>query len=509
MSEHGTTTIAAMMSAFPVKPPTRDGRPDLKYLLFPCLRHICSCAMSHRTPGQPMGKLYLALRQQSYGLHTAQPYPQRTPDPGETAVYQGNETATQRKAIDNTFEVAYKRHHDENTMDQALISRLYALLDEDHAQTLRDNVSRIPNPTFHEVFDNAVRKWGQTTPQSRLDNINALTAPWDAAEGVDKLFRRLRDCANYAQFAGHPIQDAMLVDSALICIQRTQAYTQAYLDFKQEVDQSFGALIVFFDEAENNRNEVVTEAGSMGYGMAATDSLTDDDDTTQQFRRTLTDFAASMAANEKEYTERSNAAATQQQQMAAALQQMQQSLSQLNAQMAMAARPGPQQQQQQFLPQQQQCQPVPPFQQQPFQPQQQPWQQRQQQQPQRPPNVKRFENWNYCWTHGCDLPDGHTSATCYKPAQGHQFQATHNNPMGGNPKNSHKTVLPSQAGFPPARVGGGRGRGRGGGGGRGRGGGGGRGRGNWNQQNTWSNQQNNQQFGGYATNPQWGGGFSM
>lgn len=119
----------------------------------------------------------------------------------------------------------------------------------------------------------------------------------------------------------------MLVDSALICIQRTQVYSQAYLDFKfkQEADQSFGALIVFFNDAENNRNGVITEAGSLGYGMVATDSPFDDNDATQQFRRTLTDFAATITteANDKKYTDRSNTAANQQQQMATTLQQMQ------------------------------------------------------------------------------------------------------------------------------------------------------------------------------------------
>ena len=109
----------------------------------------------------------------------------------------------------------------------------------------------------------------------------------------------------------------MLVDSALICIQRSQAYTQAYLDFKQEINQSFGALVIFFDYAENNRNKVVTDEGSLGYGMAATDSLTDKEDATQQFCWTLTNFAVTMTANE------SNTAAEQQQQMATALQAMQ------------------------------------------------------------------------------------------------------------------------------------------------------------------------------------------
>eukprot|EP00957_Ditylum_brightwellii_P174756 13305990-Ditylum_brightwellii.AAC.1 len=51
---------------------------------------------------------------------------------------------------------------------------------------------------------------------------------------------------------------------------------------------------------------------------------------------------------------------------------------------------------------------------------------------------KRFNNMNYCWTHGCDVHDWHTSATCPNPWHGHLLHATWNNMMGGNTKGSHK-----------------------------------------------------------------------
>ena len=64
-----------------------------------------------------------------------------------------------------------------------------------------------------------------------------------------------------------------------------------------------------------------------------------------------------------------------------------------------------------------------------------------------PPNpVKLFENKNYCWTHGHDVEDDHTSATCNNPLPGHQYNAAKNNTMGGNPKKDHKYIMPSQAG---------------------------------------------------------------
>ena len=60
-----------------------------------------------------------------------------------------------------------------------------------------------------------------------------------------------------------------------------------------------------------------------------------------------------------------------------------------------------------------------------------------------PSPVKRFANWNYCWTHGCDVHDNHTSATCQSPKPGHNYYATRNNMMGGSQKGMWKTILPS------------------------------------------------------------------
>ena len=43
----------------------------------------------------------------------------------------------------------------------------------------------------------------------------------------------------------------------------------------------------------------------------------------------------------------------------------------------------------------------------------------------RPPNpIKRFANWNYFHTHGCDIEHWHTSATYPKAAPGHVWTAT-------------------------------------------------------------------------------------
>ena len=60
--------------------------------------------------------------------------------------------------------------------------------------------------------------------------------------------------------------------------------------------------------------------------------------------------------------------------------------------------------------------------------------------------IKRYENQNYCHSCGFDIASTHTSQTCPKPKQNHQYNATRSNIMGGSMTGSHKTIMPSAAG---------------------------------------------------------------
>ena len=72
------------------------------------------------------------------------------------------------------------------------------------------------------------------------------------------------------------------------------------------------------------------------------------------------------------------------------------------------------------------------------------------QQPARPPTpYKRWENWNYCHTHGGDIDDTHTSTLCNKRSPTHNPNATRANMMGGSIPGMHKTILPLVCGRTP------------------------------------------------------------
>jgi hypothetical protein len=64
-----------------------------------------------------------------------------------------------------------------------------------------------------------------------------------------------------------------------------------------------------------------------------------------------------------------------------------------------------------------------------------------------PPNsYKRWEYWNYCLSHGGDVDDNHTSATCGKPGPMHNPNMTRTNIMGVSVAGMRKTILPLTSG---------------------------------------------------------------
>ena len=72
------------------------------------------------------------------------------------------------------------------------------------------------------------------------------------------------------------------------------------------------------------------------------------------------------------------------------------------------------------------------------------------QQPMRPPTpYKRWENWNYCHTHGGDVDDTHRSASCRNRGPAHNPNATRANIMGGSIAGMHETIVPSAFGRTP------------------------------------------------------------
>jgi hypothetical protein len=63
-----------------------------------------------------------------------------------------------------------------------------------------------------------------------------------------------------------------------------------------------------------------------------------------------------------------------------------------------------------------------------------------------PSPIKKFNNWNFCYTHGGNVHNNHTSTTCAQPGVHHQYAATRSNTISDNNKGLHKTIPPGTTG---------------------------------------------------------------
>ena len=433
---HGATELATMKTAFPSMPMTLEGPQTLTTLLA-IQQHLINCAQSFRVEGRPLGLLNLAIPAQVYQLYTADPYPARAVNPGDRPLYAGNVGQVARANIDNIFAVNYRNYHNEQNMDEALIDRLYSMLGAERAQDLRDSLVAMVNPSFLQACAQAIRLWGHTTPTTRDANWKTLKNAWHESEGMAKLWRQIKTAVTFAVAAGQPIPPEQIVDAALICINRTQAYKQSYLSYKQLPVRNYTTLKTHFEQAERDRIEVEDEAGQHGYGMNAMESAD------REMQRSLTDLATAITSGETA----NNNAVNNDPALVALVAQMQQTIAAQSQQLANSAQTAaPQQRQMPMMqmPTMQYCAPT--MQQQPLQPINYNNQQNMGSNGGMKNPVKRYENLNYCHSCGYDIPRKHHSGNCPARGPNHNYAATRMNTMGGATRANHKTIMPSAAG---------------------------------------------------------------
>ena len=141
----------------------------LKSLLL-ILKHLAECGKSHIVHGRALGLLHLVLELGLYNIYFQGLYPARAQDPGQVPFYAASNTRLECKRIEDLFEVQYRKHHDEHTMDESLIERFYSESQDTYAQDITERMMRVARPTFRQVFAQAINKWGTRNSNSRVSN---------------------------------------------------------------------------------------------------------------------------------------------------------------------------------------------------------------------------------------------------------------------------------------------------------------------------------------------------
>ena len=466
------TPAATMRLAFPKPPDPSLGTPTL-FVLNDLLQYMCKCAQTHKSPiSKKMNLLYVAIDPTLYAHYAGgeaypiadYPFP---PEPTDVPDYTGATDANTRLNIKTTHAMAVKRRNDVINMNTALIDAFLDLIPVAFKQSYEQIRMENPNSVFREMFTWFVTKYGRTSAEDRASNRNAMALEWHPSQGFELLIARLFRGATFAALAKYPIPDDDIVDIGIRVLHRTGLFAEEYKTWitrgdDPANDMSFAAFRIFWETAVNIAAFTATPASQHGYGMAAAE----DDASTASLTDAVSNFGVAYAATQESLRSTN-----------ATISAMQGQLQMLCNVIGNQPPPGM------------------------LQFHQPPGQSRRSRgrrgggrgggTPQgyggggynggnppphgggatfptgaynnngntggggggysaTPPSpVKRFENWNYCHTHGGDIDDNHTSATCARPGEQHQRAATRTNTMNGNMRGMHKSVLPSTVGRRP------------------------------------------------------------
>jgi len=459
------TTIADFTKLFPPIPNTIVGEPAIDGIV-DATEHLHACAITSKTSISNLGYLWLVYNKETWANISTEAYPSATLSDPELPSDYYNPPPLQHDGIDandrlndqNKYDNQKKKHEEVNNMNAALVARLKKMLDSTYVTEYATHClqSGVAHPTLLYMLKWLSKEYGTTTSTDRTNNTKRMEASWNPDTGFATLLRQLAKGQHFADMANRPIYEDDVVDMGEQLIVNCGRYGDLYEQWLQEQDRSLDNFRTWWREKLRIRRLTGQSANSLGYGMNAAQVAEQEAASEQLLQETAARFAAGHAANAEamaNVTNSNNAVQSLAQQVQMLCQVVQQN--QAPAYQAPAYQA--------------------PYQA-PYQTQYQGqgrggggrrgggragrnggrgttggrYQQAAQQLPTVPSNIKRFENNNYCWTHGCDVNDNHTSMTCERQAPGHNIYATRANPMGGNMKCAHKTILPSQVGRPPA-----------------------------------------------------------
>jgi hypothetical protein len=316
-----------------------------------------------------------------------------------------------------------------------------------------------PNMVFLHMFDWFITKYGKTTTEDREENRQRMAADWHPSNGFEPLATRLFIGASYASATRYPRDNRNVIGISLRVIKGCGMYSEEYKNWiarenkTPPIRETINSIKEYWADAIALVKQTAAPASQHGYGMAAMD----DDASIASYSESLANFGAAYAAMQESMKSQATTMAAMQGQ----LTNIQQFC------MAVGQQPLPNI----YAPAQQQHT---------FNnrrnrrnggghgnggtggsngggggsfPQQPTWfggNGAGAQQPTCPPTpYKRWENWNYCHTHGGDVDDTHTSASCRNRGPTHNPNATRANIMGRSIAGMHKTILPSACGRTP------------------------------------------------------------
>lgn len=314
-----------------------------------------------------------------------------------------NASAEVIATIERTHKINERVWERYNNVDQALKQQLIGAVEPMYIQARAHRTFGFATVTTLELLDHLFAVYGKITARDLDANHERLRKAFDPSQAMEVLVDQVEDAVAFAKAAETPYTDPMVVSTAFTILQNTGVYPDAIREWKRKEanDRTWANFKLHFAAAHEEYRDSFDTAQSAGYHTAnhAQQELQ------QQMLAHLATVATSDSAAIAQLQQHNHTLHTE---LLATNTRLEQALAAITT-IAATQRPN-----KRAAPT---ASTAPP-----------------------PKQPKLCSNTNYCWTHGWWINDDHTSASCTKPAAGHQTTATRNDTKGGSTKNKERAL---------------------------------------------------------------------
>ncbi len=347
--------------------------------------------------GGVLGHLTLVLPANEYATLSATAFPPPN-NPGPTVVVPvAGGTAAQLATAERVHKELLRIWNLYHDTDKALKQQLLSTVENVYLRALSNRHTGYANITTLQLLQHLLRVHGRITAHDLEENFIRFKKPWDPNSPYETLIEQMDDAVDFANAGGSPISAQQQINTAYTLLFNTGVFSDGCREWQRRpsIEHTWHNFKTHFALAhEDNRlvQQHTTQGGGFHQANNAMDAFVTD--TAEAFANLAT-AAASDRDVLRTLTNTNNDLLKQ-------LAAKDTELSQLRAQLSKGTPHAH----------------VPSG--------------GDENRPPRDPNKKRFQNQNYCWSHGYDVHPTHNSSSCNFPRDGHKKEATKANNMGGS-----------------------------------------------------------------------------
>ena len=357
-------------------------------------RHLKANAASVHTElgGGALGHLALLMTPAVYATISLVPY-NAPGNPGPTPNLDAGGTAPVLSAIIRTHTENLRLWRLHTNLDKALKQQLIGSVNRMYIRTLEDQHIGFANVSTLDLLQHLLQAYGRITEHALSTNDTKFKTPMDPSQPFESFITQLEDSIEYAAAGNAPYTTPQVLTTAYTLVFNTGIFTDACREWRRKpaADKTWATFKTHFAEAHQDYRQTETTARTAGYHSANNAMTT--------FGDALANLATTTASDRTLMSELQATNTELLRQMALQTNQISQLRSQLAAPTSTPVSNTNSNQTR---------------------------------------GKTRFnKNTNYCWTHGYDVADSHTSATCSHQKTGHKLTATKSDNMGVSQRNKH------------------------------------------------------------------------